>query len=372
MGLVETQKAILLLEDGSVYEGKAAGFSGTASGEVCFNTGMTGYQQTMSDSSYKGQILVFTVPHIGTIGVIGIDSESRGAQVSGIVCRNFSGTDYSRTVADQDLNQYLIDQKVVCVYDVDTRAIVRRVRDKGSMNCIVSSEIFDVDQLTKLLKSTPSMENQELASLASTSESFTLGDEKAELKIAVIDYGIKQNILNNFVERNCFVKVFPAKTTVEEALAFNADGYFLSNGPGDPMAMDYAIDFVKQLIDSGKPIFGICLGHQLLSIANGVPTYKMHNGHHGANQPVINHQTGQCEMTSQNHGFVVDEVEFQKFTDMLTVTHSNLNDGTVEGFRMKDKPVFSVQYHPEASPGPHDSRYLFDDFIELVKSVKNT
>jgi carbamoyl-phosphate synthase small subunit len=274
---------------------------------------------------------------------------------------------YSRTQADTDIQTYFDTEGVVGISDVDTRAIVRHIRDKGAMNCIISSEITDLEELQMRLNDTPDMSGLELSSVVTTQEPYFFGDEKtAKYRVAALDFGIKRSILTNFSERNCYVKVFPARTTFADIAAWNPDGYFLSNGPGDPGAMDYAVETVKEVLKTGKPTFGICLGHQLLARAVDVPTYKMHNGHRGCNHPVFNVLTGKCEVTSQNHGFGVDPSVIKSKSDAIEITHMNLNDDTIEGIRLKGKPAFSVQYHPEASPGPHDSRYLFDDFVSLM------
>lgn len=366
----QQSKAVLLFDDGSIYFGKAAGKVGTTTGEVCFNTGMTGYQEIFTDPSYYGQILVTTNAHIGNYGIKSTDTESNKIQIEGLVCRNFTN-EYSRPLADEDIQQYFERHNLVCIYDVDTRAIVRNIREKGVMNCIISSEIFDIEQLKKQLADVPSMEGLELASRVSTEEVYTMGDENAAIKIAVLDFGTKSNILKSLVDRGAFLKVFPAKTDFNTISKWAADGYFLSNGPGDPASMQYAVDTVKSLIQNRKPIFGICLGHQILALANGIETYKMLNGHRGANHPVKNLITGKCEITSQNHGFSIRMEDVLKMDATIELTHLNLNDDTVEGIKMKDFPAFSVQYHPEANPGPHDSKYLFDDFIQLIKQTIN-
>ncbi|HMT68534.1 MAG TPA: glutamine-hydrolyzing carbamoyl-phosphate synthase small subunit [Saprospiraceae bacterium] len=363
-------KAVVLFEDGSFYEGSAAGIIGTTTGEVCFNTGMTGYQEIFTDPSYYGQVLVTTNVHIGNYGTKLSDDESEKVQISGLICRNFTN-EFSRTIADSNLQQYFEKNNIVCIYNIDTRAIVRNIRSKGAMNCIISTEIFEKEVLEKMLAKVPSMEGLELASVVSTKESYDLGDENALIRVGVMDFGIKRNIIRSLTERGCFVRVFPAKANIEDILAFNADGYFLSNGPGDPATMDYAIKTVKVLLETKKPVFGICLGHQLLALANDISTYKMHHGHRGANHPVINIATGRCEITSQNHGFSVSEADVIQYSDTIEITHRNLNDQTVEGIKMKNQPAFSVQYHPESNPGPHDSRYLFDEFINLLKQSKN-
>jgi carbamoyl-phosphate synthase small subunit len=307
--------------------------------------------------------------HIGNYGTLKKEAESEKVQISGLVCRNFTN-EYSRILADSEIQTYLEDNKIVCIYDVDTRAIVRSIRDKGAMNCIISSEILDISVLKAKLDAIPDMEGLELASKVSTHAIYELGNPSSPHKVAVLDFGTKQNILQCLIERDCYVRVFPAKSTLDTMLDFQPDGFFLSNGPGDPAAMTYAIQTAKEILATGKPVFGICLGHQILALANHIATYKMHHGHRGANHPVINLQTGKCEVTSQNHGFSVREDDLQQYTDTIEITHRNLNDGTIEGIRMKNIPAFSVQYHPEANPGPHDSRYLFDDFVNLIIQAK--
>lgn len=360
------QDALLLLEDGTIFKGKALGKIGTSAGEICFNTGMTGYQEIYTDPSYYGQIIVNTTSHIGNYGVkLGSEEESNSVKIRGMVCNAYANHYYSRLTADYSLQEYFERAGIVGICDVDTRQIVRHIRNAGVMNCIISSEILDPTALMEELKKCPSMAGLELSSIVSTEEPFFMGEETAKYKLAVLDYGCKTNILRNFVERDCYVKVFNAKAAVEEIKAFEADGYFISNGPGDPGAMDYAVETVKDLLETDKPLFGICLGHQLLCRASGIETYKMHNGHRGLNHPVKNLLTGRCEITSQNHGFAIDPAEAAKVAN-VEITHINLNDNTVEGIRRTDKPAFSVQYHPEAAPGPHDSRYLFDDFVAML------
>jgi carbamoyl-phosphate synthase small subunit len=363
-------KAVLLFDDGTYFEGLAAGIKGTTTGELCFNTSMTGYQEIFTDPSYFGQILVSTNVHVGNYGIKNSDVESEKIQISGLICRNFTN-EFSRPMADLEIQKYFEENRLVCIYDVDTRAIVRHVRDKGVMNCIISSEIFDKKELQNRLAKVPSMAGLELSSQVTTTEAYTLGEPTSDIKIAVMDFGTKRNILNSFVERGAQCKVFPARTPVAEVIAYGADGYFLSNGPGDPSAMDYAIETARALVETGKPLFGICLGHQILALANGIGTYKMHNGHRGSNHPVINLSTGKCEITTQNHGFSVKVEDVTAKNASIEVTHRNLNDDTIEGIRLKDRPAFSVQYHPEANPGPHDSRYLFDDFVDLIRKSKN-
>ncbi len=361
------QQAVLLLEDGSVFYGKAAGKIGTTVGEICFNTGMTGYQEIFTDPSYFGQLLVATNAHIGNYGTKDSDTESKGIKIAGLICKNFTNA-YSRKQADAAIQDYFEDEKLVGISSVDTRAIVRHIRSKGAMNAIISSETDNLDQLKAKLSKVPSMDGLELASKVSTKEPYFVGNENAPLKVAVLDYGVKNNILDCMAERGCYLKVFPAKTPLTELKKWNPDGYFLSNGPGDPAAMDYAIKTVKKILEEDKPLFGICLGHQLLALAVDLPTYKMHHGHRGINHPVKNVVTGYCEITSQNHGFGVSAEAIRANEDKIEITHINLNDGTIEGIKIKGKKAFSVQYHPEASPGPHDARYLFNEFIKLMNS----
>ncbi len=360
--------AVLLLADGTLHHGQAFGAIGTCTGEICFNTGMTGYQEVFTDPSYFGQILIMNSAHIGNYGVKDVDVESDSVKINGLIGRNLEDQ-YSRKMANGSLNEYLKANKIVSIEGVDTRALVAHIRTKGAMNCIISSEITDMDVLKKKLAETPDMAGLELASKVSTESSYELGDQNAELRIAVLDYGVKKNILQCMVDRGAYVKVFPAKTPLEEVNKFAPHGYFISNGPGDPAPMDYAVATVKQILEEEKPLFGICLGHQLLALANGIPTFKMHHGHRGLNHPVKNIITGLSEITTQNHGFGVDPEAVRK-ADHIEVTHINLNDQSIEGIRVKGKPAFSVQYHPEATPGPHDSRYLFDQFLEMVKAHK--
>jgi len=358
--------AILMLEDGTVIHGKAFGKKGTATGELCFNTGMTGYQEVFTDPSYFGQVLIMNNAHIGNYGVKPTDVESDSVKVKAVIGRNLE-ENYSRFLAGDSLQQYFDAQQVVAIDKVDTRALVTHVRTKGAMNCIISSEIDDLAALKKLLEEVPSMNGLELASKVSTTSSYTVGDEKSNLRIAVLDFGVKRNILHCLAERGAYLKVYNARTPFSELEQFNPTGYFISNGPGDPAPMDYAIETVKQIMASGKPLFGICLGHQLLALANGIPTFKMHHGHRGLNHPVKNIITGKSEITTQNHGFGIDP-EAVRNNDQIEITHINLNDDSIEGIRIKNKKAFSVQYHPEATPGPHDSRYLFDDFIAMLKN----
>jgi carbamoyl-phosphate synthase small subunit len=361
--------AVLLLADGTVHHGKAFGAIGTTTGEICFNTGMTGYQEVFTDPSYFGQILIMNAAHIGNYGVKEADVESDSVKINGLIGRNLEEL-YSRKQANASLNDYLKENNVVSIEGIDTRSLVAQIRTKGAMNCIISSETTDIEILKEKLKSVPNMDGLELASKVSTTVSYEMGDPNATIRIAVMDYGVKRNILQCMVDRGAYVRVFPAKSSLSEVKQFSPDGYFISNGPGDPAPMDYAISLVKEVMKEDKPIFGICLGHQLLALANGIDTFKMHHGHRGLNHPVKNLVTGRSEITTQNHGFGVNP-ESVKRAEHIEITHVNLNDQSIEGIRVKGKPAFSVQYHPEATPGPHDSRYLFDQFIDMIKASKN-
>lgn len=367
--MTEKKKAILLLADGTVFEGNAIGKPGTYSGEIAFNTGMTGYQEIFTDPSYYEQILIMTTSHIGNYGTIKKEIESDSIKIAGLIVKKFSET-HSRAGEVTSLNDLLIENNRGGISDIDTRALVRHVRNKGAMNVIISSEINDIEELKRELEKTPSMDGLELSSKVSTNEPFTSGDTDAEYKVALLDYGVKKNIVRCLVDRGCFVKVFPYNTSKEEVLAFNPDGIMLSNGPGDPSAMPNEINTVKELTEAGIPMFGICLGHQILALSQGLSTFKMHNGHRGVNHPVKNLKTGKGEITSQNHGFVVNRVEAEAHSN-IEMTHIHLNDDTLAGLKLKDKKIFSVQYHPESSPGPNDSRYLFDDFVTNIKESKS-
>ncbi|TRO65661.1 glutamine-hydrolyzing carbamoyl-phosphate synthase small subunit [Christiangramia sabulilitoris] len=363
------RKAIILLEDGTIFYGKAVGNKeGKATGEVCFNTGMTGYQEIFTDPSYYGQLMVTTNAHIGNYGTNKDENESDGAKIAGLICKNFSYTQ-SRPAADQTLEKFLEENNIFAISDVDTRALVTYIRENGAMNAIISTDVDDIDGLKKELEKVPDMNGLELASKVSTKEPYFYGNEDATYKIAALDVGIKTNILRNLAERDAYIKVFPYNATYEDMKSWNPDGYFLSNGPGDPQPLDSAINVTKTIIENDHPLFGICLGHQIIAIANGIDTYKMHHGHRGINHPVKNMITGKGEITSQNHGFSVDKSQTEAHPD-VEVTHICLNDGTVGGLAMKNKNTFSVQYHPEASPGPHDASYLFYEFIDRIKSVK--
>lgn len=368
MKYIKKSQAFLVLEDGSVFEGHAVGKKGTTVGEICFNTGMTGYQEIYTDPSYHGQIIVNTTSHIGNYGVINKETESNKIMFSGLVCKSYSAI-ASRLDADNTLDEYFVNNDVVGISDVDTRQIVRHIRDKGAMNAIISSDELDVEVLKEKVSKIPSMAGLELSSKVYTDQTYFLGDENATYKVAVLDLGVKKSILTNIADRDCYCKVFPGNTSYEEMKKWSPDGFFISNGPGDPSATQYAVETVSEILANDEPLFGICLGHQILAIANGIETYKMHNGHRGCNQPVKNLLTGKSEVTSQNHGFSVSRESAEK-NDNIQITHVNLNDNTVEGIRIKNKKAFSVQHHPEASPGPNDSVYLFDDFVALIKSNK--
>ena len=357
------KKAVLLLEDGSRFEGIAIGKIGTTGGEICFNTGMTGYQEIYTDPSYYGQIVVNTTSHIGNYGVEDNEQESDAPKIRGLVVNEFS-QDFSRLTGDASLQDYLEKHDIVGIADLDTRLLVRHIRDKGAMNSIISSEDLSEDELQRKVAEIPSMHGLELSSFVSTKEAYYVGEEDAAHKVAVLDIGVKTSILKHLASRGCYLKVFNAKTPFEDMEAWGPDGYFLSNGPGDPSAMDYAVETAKKIMETNKPLFGICLGHQIISLACGISTFKMHNGHRGLNHPVKNLVSGRSEVTSQNHGFAVNREDVEQ-SDMVELTHVNLNDNTVAGIQVKGRKTFSVQYHPESSPGPHDSRYLFDQFINL-------
>lgn len=362
------QKAILLLEDGTEFHGIAIGAIGTYTGEIAFNTGMTGYQEIFTDPSYYKQLLVMATSHIGNYGTIPAEVESESIKIAGLICKKFSPT-HSRYGDVISLQDELVKNNVGGISDIDTRALVRHIRDKGAMNAVISSEELDVAKLKSILDSTPSMAGLELSSKVSTEQPYKEGAEDAPYRVALLDYGVKKNITRCLTDRGCLVKVFPYNTKAKEILDWNPDGIMLSNGPGDPSVMNNEIEVVKELVNQNLPIFGICLGHQILSLSQGLGTHKMHNGHRGINHPVINKVTGKGEITSQNHGFVVNMDDAEK-NENIEITHVHLNDGTLAGIKLKDKKVFSVQYHPEASPGPHDSRYLFDDFVENIKQHK--
>lgn len=360
------KKAIVLLADGTIFHGKSIGKDGSAFGEVCFNTGTTGYQEIFTDPSYYGQLMVTTNAHIGNYGTLKEESQSDSIKISGLICRNFS-FNYSRPAADDSLENFFEDNNLLAISDVDTRALVSYIRENGAMNAVISTYVDNIEGLKKELANIPNMNGLELASKVSTKEPYYFGKENATYKIAALDIGIKKNILINLANRDCYIKVFPYNASFEELSAFNPDGYFLSNGPGDPEPLVEAQEVAKEIIKRNLPLFGICLGHQVIALANGISTYKMHHGHRGINHPVKNLVTGKGEITSQNHGFAINREETEQHTD-IEITHVHLNDHTVAGIKMKSKNCFSVQYHPEASPGPNDSAYVFDQFIENIRN----
>ena len=364
---MDKNPAVLVLEDGTVFNGHAIGKTGTTTGEIAFNTGMTGYQEVFTDPSYYKQILVMTTAHIGNYGVHADEVESESMKISGLVTKKFS-PNFSRPSANGSLQGFMERDAVVGITDIDTRALVRHIRHKGAMNAIISSSELDVEKLKAELKKVPSMDGLELSSFVATQKPYTMGSESAKLKVALIDFGVKRNIVRCLADRGCYVKVFPMNTSLADLADFNPNGIMLSNGPGDPAAMPEAIKNVGEMVKSGLPIFGICLGHQILALSQGLKTAKMHNGHRGINHPIKNLLTGKGEITSQNHGFMVTKESIEKNPE-IELTHLHLNDDTVAGIRIKNKQVFSVQYHPEASAGPHDSRYLFDQFIENMNAA---
>jgi carbamoyl-phosphate synthase small subunit len=363
------KKAFILLEDGTTFYGKALGVKGSAFGELCFNTGMTGYQEIFTDPSYYGQLMVTTNAHIGNYGVNDDDIESNSPKIAGLICKNFN-QQYSRPAASGSLQNFFTDHSIVAISDVDTRALVSHIRDNGAMNAVISTDLNNVDKLKTDLSNFPSMEGLELASKVSTKKPYFFGNPESKIKIAALDLGIKLNILRNLSKRGVYIKVFPYNSSFKDLSDWKPHGYFISNGPGDPEPLSSAIQVAKDVLKANKPLFGICLGHQIIALANGISTYKMHNGHRGINHPVINLATGKGEITSQNHGFAISKDETESNSD-VEITHLHLNDDTIAGISIKNKKCFSVQYHPEASPGPHDSSYLFDQFIELIKSNIN-
>lgn len=361
----QRKKALILLADGTIFHGKSIGKEGTAFGEVCFNTGTTGYQEIFTDPSYYGQLMVTTNAHIGNYGTKEDEVESDNVKIAGLICKNFS-FEYSRPAADHSLEDFFEKHNTLAIADVDTRALVSYIRDNGAMNAVISTEVNSIEALKAQLEKTPSMKGLELASKVSTKAPYYFGEENAKYKIAALDIGIKKNILRNLAKRDAYIKVFPYNAKFEDLAAFNPDGYFLSNGPGDPEPLVEAQAVAKEIIKQNKPLFGICLGHQVIALANGISTYKMHNGHRGINHPVKNLITGKGEITSQNHGFAINKEETEAHPN-VEITHIHLNDNTVAGIKIKDKNCFSVQYHPEASPGPNDSTYLFDQFISNLE-----
>lgn len=362
------KRAIVLLADGTVFYGKAPYGEGTACGEICFNTGMTGYQEIFTDPSYFGQLMVATHTHIGNYGVREAEEESDTVKIAGLICKNFSHT-YSRPSARDSLQNFLEKNRVLAVSDVDTRALVTHIRDHGAMNALISTETDNLENLKDRLREVPDMKGRELVSAVSTPSAYCLGDEHDPYKIAVLDLGVKKSILQNFLKRGAHIKVFPYNTPFEEMYAWGPDGFFLSNGPGDPQPLENPISVTREILKRNLPLFGICLGHQIIALSLGISTYKMHHGHRGINHPVLNIHTRRGEITSQNHGFAISKAETEKHPE-VEITHLHLNDDTVAGIRLKNKNCFSVQYHPEASPGPHDASYLFDQFIQNLQHHK--
>ncbi len=352
----------LALADGTVVHGTNIGYHGETGGELCFNTSMTGYQEIMTDPSYHGQIMMMTYPHIGNYGAMDIDMEAVEPMIAGLVVRQFTRR-YSNHLADESLDAFMKRHQLVGISGVDTRSLVRHIRTKGVMNAIISAGDHDDESLVEKARNWPSMEGLELASRVTIGApyDYNLADGA---RIAVFDYGVKLNILRSFKQHDCTVRVFPASTPLKDVMDWKPDGLFFSNGPGDPRAMPESVELVKDAFDSGLPMFGICLGHQLMALASGFQVYKMFVGHRGANQPVKNLDSGHVEVTTQNHGFAVAEESVAE--DEAEITHLNLNDRTIEGMRFKNHAALSVQYHPEASPGPHDSHYLFDAFLETI------
>ena len=327
---------------------------------------MTGYQEIFTDPSYFGQLMVTTNAHIGNYGVHSEDSQSDGIKIAGLICKNFS-YEYSRPLADSSLEAYLEENDLFAISDVDTRALVNYIRENGAMNAVISTDVDQEDELMKALQEFPSMEGLELASKVSTKAPYFYGDPDAEFKVAALDLGVKTNILRHLSNRGMYIKVFPYNTSFKQMQEWQPDGFFISNGPGDPDPLHAAQKLAQEIIEHNLPLFGICLGHQIIALANGIPTYKMFNGHRGINHPVINLSTGKGEITSQNHGFAVDKDAAEEHTE-VEISHLHLNDQTVAGLKMKNKNCFSVQYHPEAGPGPNDATYLFDEFYENIKN----
>jgi carbamoyl-phosphate synthase small subunit len=381
MPITDARPALLVLADGSYYRGWSFGATGTTVGEVVFNTGMTGYQEVMTDPSYCGQIVTFTYPELGNVGVNPEDEESERPHVKAVVARNITRRP-SNWRAKQSLSDYLIEHNIPGIYGVDTRAITRKIRSVGAMNGGISSEILDPQELLRLVQDAPSMAGLNLVKEVTTKEVYEWSDstapywefrpvngneEKENLIVVAIDFGIKRNILRRLASYGCRVIVVPANMPVEEILKYNPDGIFLSNGPGDPAANTDGIAVTKALLEQGKPTFGICMGHQILGLSLGAQTFKLKFGHRGLNQPAGLRQ--QVEITSQNHGFAVNA---DTLNPEVEITHLNLNDRTVAGLRHKSLPFFSVQYHPEASPGPHDADYLFENFVKLMREKRAT
>jgi len=369
--------AVLALENGSVFRGRAAGAAGEAAGEVVFNTSMTGYQEVLTDPSYAGQLVTMTCPEIGNYGVTTADEESRGIQVSGFIIRSESPI-ASNWRAEGPLRDYLSSRNIVAISDIDTRALTRELRSAGVMRGVIATGRLDPADLVDKARAFPKIESTDLVARVTCAEPFDYQPQEVDafaavperqgrrpLRIAAYDLGMKYNILRRFAAHGCHVRVYPAHTPAETILATEPDGIFFSNGPGDPSVVDYAIQHARTVADSGVPTFGICLGHQMLGLALGARTFKLKFGHRGANHPVKELRTNKVEITSQNHGYAVDP---QTLPHDVEVTHLNLYDGTIEGLRHISRPVFCVQYHPEAAPGPHDADYLFGQFLEAMEN----
>ncbi|MGB7414657.1 MAG: glutamine-hydrolyzing carbamoyl-phosphate synthase small subunit [Thermosynechococcaceae cyanobacterium] len=373
---IDRQPALLVLADGTSYQGWSFGAVGTATGEVVFNTGMTGYQEVLTDPSYCGQLVTFTYPELGNTGVNPEDDESERPQVSGAIARNLCDHP-SNWRTTQTLSDYLSDHNIPGIYGIDTRALTRKIRSLGAMNGAISTEVLDPSELLEQVLAAPNMAGLNLAQRVTTTEVYEWSEptslewefaapaveRERSLTVVAIDFGIKRNILRRLASYGCRVIVVPADTSAEDILKHNPDGIFLSNGPGDPAAVTEGIATAKALLKAEKPMFGICLGHQLLGLSMGVETYKLKFGHRGLNQPAGLKQ--QVEITSQNHGFALDAESMNKAD--VEITHLNLNDRTVAGLRHRSLPIFSVQYHPEASPGPHDADYLFGEFMKAMR-----
>jgi carbamoyl-phosphate synthase small subunit len=363
-----SRSGFLLLEDGTLFRGSLLGSDAASVAEVVFTTNMSGYQEVFTDPSFRGQIVVMTAPMIGNYGINTADPESARPQVAGVIAREFSRT-YSNWRAEGDLLSWLANAEVPALEEVDTRRLTRHLRSVGVMRGVIAPGTEPTREALAALDACPPMEGLDLASLVSTRERYSWGNPDAPYHIVAYDYGIKRNILRLFADHDCRITVIPAETTAEEALSLAPNGVFLSNGPGDPDAVTYAPGIVREIADKGVPIFGICLGHQILGLTYGARTVKMPYGHRGGNHPVKEMSTGKVLITAQNHGFAVEgEGTAIPGAPELEITHVNLNDGTVEGLRHKEKPIFAVQYHPEAAPGPHDARPLFDEFMETVRS----
>ncbi len=364
-----------MLKDGTRFTGRAIGAKATTVGEICFNTGMTGYQEIITDPSYTGQLMVMAAPHIGNYGVkqdltgpLAGEDEGPKVSVAGLVVKKFSEV-WSRPSGTGSLDEMLTRAGVPGISDIDTRKLVRHIRDHGAQNAILDTTGLPDKELVARLAEAPEMAGLELSSAVTGKEAHDAGDPNSSYRVAVIDFGIKLNTVRNLIARDCFVRVFPMHVPLHEIMRWDPDGIVLGNGPGDPAAMPEAQKLVEQIVGSGLPVFGICLGHQLLGLVHGVGTLKMHHGHRGINHPVRNMLTHKNEVTSQNHGFVMDRQQAEAHSDMV-ISHVHLNDGSVAGIRYKNKPVFSVQHHPEAGPGPFDALYLFDEFLGLMQKSK--